>query len=96
MSHGGMQGVYKHVAKTTQCEMTFAVFMPPSTPPLLQFYGIYPDLHVTTQMLWRKVDIGASQQSLELPLYARTLALAERVSLTKKTIGNLVQVLDFT
>ena len=30
MSHGGMQGVYEHVAKTTQCEMTFAVFMPPS------------------------------------------------------------------
>ena len=24
MSHGGVQGVYKHVAKTTQCEMTFA------------------------------------------------------------------------
>ncbi|MDB2498594.1 S-formylglutathione hydrolase [Alphaproteobacteria bacterium] len=30
VSHGGVQGVYKHVAKITQCEMTFAVFMPPS------------------------------------------------------------------
>ena len=30
MSHDGVQGVYKHVAKTTQCEMTFAVFMPPN------------------------------------------------------------------
>ena len=40
MSHGGVQGVYKHVAKTTQCEMTFAVFMPPSkkTPAPLLWY----------------------------------------------------------
>ena len=40
MSHGGMQGVYKHVAKTTQCEMTFAVFMPPSkkTPSPVLWY----------------------------------------------------------
>ena len=40
MSHGGVQGVYKHVAKTTQCEMTFAVFMPPSkkTPSPVLWY----------------------------------------------------------
>ena len=40
MSHGGIQGVYKHVAKTTQCEMTFAVFMPPSkkTPSPVLWY----------------------------------------------------------
>ncbi|MGB7285900.1 MAG: S-formylglutathione hydrolase [Salaquimonas sp.] len=28
-SHGGIQGVYRHEAKTTKCEMTFAVFVPP-------------------------------------------------------------------
>ncbi|MGB7336916.1 MAG: S-formylglutathione hydrolase [Salaquimonas sp.] len=28
-SHGGIQGVYRHEAKTTRCEMTFAVFVPP-------------------------------------------------------------------
>lgn len=30
LSHGGVQGVYKHQSATTGCEMTFAVFMPPS------------------------------------------------------------------
>ncbi len=29
LSHGGVQGVYRHQAQTTGCEMTFAVFMPP-------------------------------------------------------------------
>jgi S-formylglutathione hydrolase len=28
-SYGGTQGVYTHQAKTTDCEMTFAVFVPP-------------------------------------------------------------------
>jgi len=28
-SHGGVQGVYSHTSKTCQCDMTFAVFMPP-------------------------------------------------------------------
>ena len=28
-SYGGTQGVYSHVAETTNCEMTFAVFVPP-------------------------------------------------------------------
>lgn len=28
-SFGGTQGVYSHVAKTTNCEMTFAVYLPP-------------------------------------------------------------------
>lgn len=28
-SHGGIQGVYRHDAKTTGCEMTFAAFVPP-------------------------------------------------------------------
>ena len=28
-SHGGVQGVYRHDARTTQCPMTFAVFVPP-------------------------------------------------------------------
>jgi len=28
-AHGGIQGVYKHVATSTACEMTFAVFVPP-------------------------------------------------------------------
>ena len=40
MSNGGVQGVYKHSAKTTQCEMTFAVFMPPrkqNPPPVLWY-----------------------------------------------------------
>ena len=40
MSYGGVQGVYKHSAKTTKCEMTFAVFMPPSKqnlPPVLWY-----------------------------------------------------------
>ena len=40
MSYGGVQGVYKHSAKTTQCEMTFAVFMPPrkqNPPPVLWY-----------------------------------------------------------
>ena len=40
ISHGGLQGVYKHIAKTTKCEMTFAVFMPPNlkTPPPVLWY----------------------------------------------------------
>ena len=29
LSHGGVQGVYRHQSDTTGCEMTFAVFMPP-------------------------------------------------------------------
>ena len=39
-SHGGVQGVYKHIAKTTGCEMTFAVFIPPTreTPPPVLWY----------------------------------------------------------
>ena len=39
-SHGGVQGVYKHVAATTGCEMTFAVFIPPTreTPPPVLWY----------------------------------------------------------
>ena len=28
LSHGGVQGVYRHQSETTGCEMTFAVFMP--------------------------------------------------------------------
>jgi S-formylglutathione hydrolase len=28
-SHGGVQGVYSHASEATQCEMTFAVFVPP-------------------------------------------------------------------
>jgi len=28
-SHGGIQGVYAHASETTDCEMTFAVFVPP-------------------------------------------------------------------
>jgi len=28
-SHGGVQGVYSHQSDSTQCEMTFAVFVPP-------------------------------------------------------------------
>ena len=40
MSNGGVQGVYVHSAKTTQCEMIFAVFMPPrkqNPPPVLWY-----------------------------------------------------------
>ncbi|MDQ0471691.1 S-formylglutathione hydrolase [Labrys wisconsinensis] len=29
LSHGGVQGVYRHEAATTRCPMTFAVFVPP-------------------------------------------------------------------
>lgn len=29
LSHGGVQGVYKHQSEVTNCEMTFAVFVPP-------------------------------------------------------------------
>ncbi len=28
-SHGGVQGVYRHQARTTDCTMTFSVFVPP-------------------------------------------------------------------
>ncbi len=28
-SHGGAQGVYRHDARTTRCQMTFSVFVPP-------------------------------------------------------------------
>jgi S-formylglutathione hydrolase len=28
-SHGGVQGVYRHEARTTNCTMTFSVFVPP-------------------------------------------------------------------
>ncbi|MGV3552864.1 S-formylglutathione hydrolase [Rhizobium sp.] len=28
-SHGGMQGVYSHASEVCQCDMTFAVFVPP-------------------------------------------------------------------
>ena len=31
LSHGGVQGVYRHQSETTDCEMTFAVFMPPES-----------------------------------------------------------------
>ena len=27
-AHGGTQGVYRHQSRTTDCEMTFAVFVP--------------------------------------------------------------------
>ena len=40
LSHGGVQGVYRHQAETTGCEMTFAVFMPPDSDgpvPVLWF-----------------------------------------------------------
>ena len=41
-SHGGVQGVYRHDARTTRCPMTFSVFMPPQaangdTVPVLWF-----------------------------------------------------------
>lgn len=39
-SHGGVQGVYKHKSDTTNCEMTFAVFLPPvglKPPPVLWY-----------------------------------------------------------
>ncbi|MFC5585852.1 S-formylglutathione hydrolase [Nitratireductor kimnyeongensis] len=29
LSHGGVQGVYSHSSETCQCDMTFAVFVPP-------------------------------------------------------------------
>jgi S-formylglutathione hydrolase len=29
LSHGGTQGVYRHRSKVTDCDMTFAVYMPP-------------------------------------------------------------------
>lgn len=29
LSHGGVQGVYSHASETCNCEMTFAVFVPP-------------------------------------------------------------------
>ena len=29
MSHGGVQGVYRHRSQTCGCDMTFAVFVPP-------------------------------------------------------------------
>ncbi|KMO35282.1 S-formylglutathione hydrolase [Methylobacterium tarhaniae] len=29
LSHGGIQGVYRHEAETTRCPMTFAVYLPP-------------------------------------------------------------------
>ena len=28
-SHGGVQGVYRHQSRTTNCPMTFSVFVPP-------------------------------------------------------------------
>ncbi len=28
-SHGGVQGIYRHKARTTACDMTFSVFVPP-------------------------------------------------------------------
>ena len=31
LSHGGIQGVFRHQSETTGCEMTFAVFMPPES-----------------------------------------------------------------
>ena len=39
-SHGGAQGVYKHASNITNCEMTFALFLPPvktSPPPVLWY-----------------------------------------------------------
>jgi len=32
-SHGGVQGVYRHQARTTNCSMTFSVFVPPQAAP---------------------------------------------------------------
>ena len=32
-SHGGVQGVYRHEARTTGCPMTFSVFVPPQAAP---------------------------------------------------------------
>ena len=32
-SHGGIQGVYRHQARTTNCPMTFSVFVPPQAAP---------------------------------------------------------------
>ena len=32
LSHGGVQGVYKHVSSATGTEMTFSVFVPPHAP----------------------------------------------------------------
>ena len=44
-SHGGEQGVYRHASVTCQCQMTFAVFMPPqaqerSVPVLWYLSGL--------------------------------------------------------
>ncbi len=41
LSHGGIQGVYRHEAETTHCPMTFAVYLPPQakdgTVPVLWY-----------------------------------------------------------
>ncbi|BCM86848.1 S-formylglutathione hydrolase [Methylobacterium indicum] len=41
LSHGGIQGVYRHEAETTRCPMTFAVYLPPQakdgTVPVLWY-----------------------------------------------------------
>jgi S-formylglutathione hydrolase len=40
LSHGGVQGVYKHASSVTKCDMQFAVFLPPEgavKPPVLWF-----------------------------------------------------------
>ena len=39
-SHGGVQGVYRHSSDITNCQMTFALFLPPVlvTPPPVLWY----------------------------------------------------------
>ena len=96
MSHGGVQGVYKHVAKTTECEMTFAVFIPPTretSPPVLWYLS---GLTCNHSNVMEKVNTGKSQQNWELLSFVQTPAPEETMSLMRKIIGSLVQVQGFT
>ena len=38
LSYGGFQGVYKHASSSTNCEMTFALYMPPNDSPVPLIY----------------------------------------------------------
>ena len=95
MSHGGVQGVYKHFAKTNECEMTFAVFTPPNreTPPPVLWY--LSGLTCNHSNVMEKGEYREIAAELGITIVCQILALEETMSLMREIIGSLVQALDF-
>ena len=93
-SFEGKQLVCSHQSLVNNCEMTFAVFIPPKTknPPVLWYLSGLTCSHLNVM---EKGEYRKKATELGMAMFVLTQVLGAKIYLTKKIIGNLAVGLVF-